>query len=105
MKTMYPKDEIQKTIEEVLRQGYKAAPGTYSLEEFFHDYGDELLEGLTARAEYNDSAEDGELQEDLYQKWHVVLEKIVPLLYEAVIDDLDWVRENNYDIVRDVLQG
>lgn len=101
--TMYPKEEIQKCIEEVLRQAYLAEPDSHALADFLSDHNDELLEALALRAEYNAMEDDAPTDEAVFNKYDAAFRKLIPLIYEAVIEDLDFTRENNDDIVSEVV--
>lgn len=103
MKSRYPKSLIQKVIETHCRVMYENAPDNTNLDDFIGDHGDELLKALALRAEYNDIDEGEELDEAKFQEFNAILNKLFPLLFDAVMADLNFVREHQDDMVGDVL--
>lgn len=100
---MYPKDEIQRTIEEVARQTVGISHSVYD-EPFgivLTDRAEELEKALHEINEFNRL--EGEAPNT--DKAHEVLRSVMKELFEAAIETLDFAREENDTLVAEVLRG
>lgn len=102
MKTLYPKDEIQLTVEETARQQV-INDDNNNLYEFLDDQRDIIIR-LGKLLEKQDSLDNG-LNEHDYTTMLKLKEKFITGVFEESITLMNWVRDNNDDIIAFVISG